>query len=81
MERMRSSHMGMIKGVAVEQEAVKVTMNLPFLGVPIRDELVRIVKNAIARKDEAVAVEVSFAAMTDAEREEFRKKAWNKWKS
>ncbi len=72
--------LGMIKEVGIEQERVKVTMNLPFPGIPIKGHLVQIVKDAIAEKDEAAKVEVSFATMNEAEREEFRRKAAEKWK-
>ena len=73
--------LGMIKEVSVEQETVKVTMNLPFPGVPVKDLLVQIVKDAIADKDEAARVEIAFATMSEAEREEFGRKAREKWKS
>ncbi len=73
--------LGMIKEVRVEQETVRVTMNLPFPEVPIRDHLVQMVKDAIAEKDEAAEVEVSFATMNEAQREDFRAKAREKWKS
>ena len=73
--------LGMIKEVSIEQKTVKVTMNLPFLGVPIKDHLVQIVKGAIAEKDAAAEVEVAFAAMSEEEREEFGRKAREKWKS
>ena len=72
--------LGMIKEVGAEQETVKVTMNLPFPEVPIKDHLVQIVKDAIAKKDEAAEVEVSFATMNEAERQEFTRKARAKWK-
>ena len=72
--------LGMIKEISIEQKTVKVTMNLPFLGVPIKDHLVRIIKDAIAEKDEAAEVEVAFAAMSEQEREEFGRKAREKWK-
>ena len=72
--------LGMIKEVGVEQETVKVTMNLPFPGIPIKGHLVQIVKDAIAEKDEAAEVQVTFAAMSEAEREEFARKAREKWK-
>ena len=73
--------LGMIKEVVIEQETVEVTMNLPFPKVPIEDHLVQIVKDAIAEKDEAAEVQVAFAAMSEAEREEFGRKAREKWKS
>ena len=72
--------LGMIKEVALERETVKVTMNLPFPGVPIKDYLVQIVKDAIAEKDGSAEVEVRFATMNEAEREDFRTKARDKWK-
>ena len=70
----------MIKDVGIEQERVRVTMNLPFPGIPIKDHLVQIVKDAIAQKDEAAEVQVAFATMSDAEREDFARKAREKWK-
>jgi len=72
--------LGMIKEVSVDQKTAKVTLNLPFLGVPIKDHLVRIVKDAIAEKDAAAEVEVAFAAMSEEEREKFGRKAREKWK-
>jgi metal-sulfur cluster biosynthetic enzyme len=72
--------LGMIGAVDVEQETVRITVNLPFPGVPIKDHLVQIVKDAIAENDEAANVEVRFATMNEAEREEFRRRAREKWK-
>ena len=73
--------LGMIKHVTAEQEKVIVTMNLPFPRVPIRDELVRIVTEAVPNADETSQVEVQFATMNEEEREAFMKKAREKWKS
>ena len=67
--------LGMIKEVGIEQETVKVTMNLPM-----KDHLVQIVKDAIDKKDGAVEVVINFATMSEAERKEFRRKAREKWK-
>jgi ATP-binding protein involved in chromosome partitioning len=72
--------LGMIKEVGVEGQTVKVTMNLPFPGVPIRDHLAELVKGAVAEKDASATVEVSVATMDEAQREEFRRKAREKWK-
>ena len=72
--------LGMINEVHVNHETVRVVLNLPFPEVPIKGHLVQIVKDAIAGKDEAAEVEVSFATMNEAERKEFRKKARDKWK-
>ena len=72
--------LGMIKQVGLEPETVNITLNLPFPGVPIKDYLVQIVKDAIAKQDGVAEVEVRFATMNEAEREDFRTKARDKWK-
>ena len=72
--------LGMIKDVRVEQDTIHLTINLPFPQVPIKDHLVQMVKDAIAKKDEEADVEVTFATMNEAERQEFRRKAAEKWK-
>jgi len=72
--------LGMIKDVRVQQGTIHVTINLPFPEVPIKDHLVQMVKNAIAKKDEDAEVEVTLATMNEAERQEFRRKAAEKWK-
>ncbi len=72
--------LGMIKHVSAEKDKVIVTMNLPFLGIPIRDELVRIVAEAVTNEDQTLQVEVQFATMSQEEREKFMKKARENWK-
>ncbi|MCD6415292.1 MAG: DUF59 domain-containing protein [Planctomycetes bacterium] len=73
--------LGMIKDVSIEKEMVTVTMNLPFAGIPIKDDLAQIVKEAVADKDPGLRLEVRSATMDEEEREEFMKKAREKWKS
>ena len=73
--------LGMIKEIGVNQETVRVTVNLPFPEVPIKEHLVQIVKDAIREEDEAAEVQVGFVTMNEAQREEFGKKAREKWKS
>jgi len=72
--------LGMIKHVSVEKEKVIVTINLPFMGVPIKQELVRIVTEAVANADQTPQIEVQFATMSQEEREEFITKAREKWR-
>lgn len=72
--------LGIVKKVVVERSKVMVTLSLPFAEVPIKDLLVQIVKQAIAKVDKTVEVEVDFAVMSEREREEFRTKAQERWK-
>jgi len=73
--------LGMVKDVRIETEAIVVTLNLPSLGIPIKDELARIVVESVAKDDEASRVEVEYATMSEAERTEFMRKARERWKS
>jgi len=72
--------LGVAKKVVVEGDKVIVTLNLPFAEVPIKDLLVQIVKQAIAKVDQTVEIEVDFAVMSEGERKEFRMKAQERWK-
>jgi len=72
--------LGMVKKVVVEGNKVTATLNLPFAEVPIKELLVQLVEQAIANVDKASEVEIEFAVMSDGEREEFRRKAQERWK-
>ena len=72
--------LGMIEHISAEQEKVIVTISLPFPRVPIKDELARIVTEAVANEHQTSQVEVQFATMNEEAREEFMKKAREKWK-
>lgn len=73
--------LGMVKDIRIETETIVVTLNLPFPGIPIRDELARIVTEAVANEDEASRAEVQFATMSEEDRTEFMRKARERWKS
>lgn len=72
--------LGMIKDVSMEENKMIVTMNLPFLRIPIRDELVQIVTQALTGEDETSQADVQFATMSEEERTEFMRKAHERWK-
>jgi metal-sulfur cluster biosynthetic enzyme len=72
--------LGMVKDVSVEEDKVGITIGLPFAEVPIKDLLARLVRDAVAGVHETASVEIDFAVMSDEEREEFGKKAREKWK-
>lgn len=72
--------LGMIGAVNVKENNVEITLNLPFPGIPIKDDLARIVADAIAEGDQALQVKIEFAIMSEKERKEFVSKAQKKWK-
>jgi len=61
----------MIRDVSVEDESVTLTLALPFAKVPIKDDLVRMVKGAVARLDATLQVEVNLTEMDQKERAAF----------
>jgi Mrp family chromosome partitioning ATPase len=63
--------LGMIKDVAVKDGGVAVTMALPFKEVPIKDDLVRSVREAVAGLDTGLEVEVELVEMNQQERAAF----------
>jgi len=72
--------LGMIKNVSIDGERMTVTMNLPFAGIPIKELLVRMVREAVANEDESAQVELQFDTMSDQERAAFVEKARERWK-
>jgi len=61
----------MIKDVSVADKKVTLTLVLPFAEIPIKDDLVRMVKGAVAKLDATLQVEVNLAEMSQKERAAF----------
>ena len=73
------AELGMVKDIVVGDGKASVTLVLPFLGVPIRDDLVDSLRNAIKELSGDVEVEVNLAEMTQKGRETFMVKAQEAW--
>jgi Mrp family chromosome partitioning ATPase len=63
--------LGMIKDVVVKEDGVTLILALPFKEIPIKDDLVRSVREAVARLDSGLEVGVSLAEMSQQERAAF----------
>jgi len=61
----------MIRGVVAEEDRVTVTLALPFLDVPVKDDLVRGIKEALSGLDSSAQIEVDLAEMDQKERAAF----------
>jgi len=71
--------LGMIKGIEVKDTSVSLTLLLPFLGIPIKEDLISIVKEAINKLGENLKVEITISEMNKDEKEKFMqlsKKGW-----
>ncbi len=71
--------LGMIADVRVKKSTAVVTLKLPFKEVPIRDLLVKKVKDAIKRIDENLKVMMNFEEMNEKERKNFFGIARERW--
>jgi Mrp family chromosome partitioning ATPase len=61
----------MIRRVTVEDDRITVTLALPFADVPVKDDLVRAVKEAVSEMDSTAHVEVDLVEMSQKERAAF----------
>ena len=61
----------MIRRVAVEDDRIAVTLALPFVDVPVKDDLVRRVREAVSGMDPTAQVEVDLVEMSQKERAAF----------
>ncbi len=62
--------LAMIRDITVKDSKVTVTLVVPFLHVPIKDDLIKIVKAAI-KKEKDVEVEVTVKEMNEDEKKIF----------
>lgn len=67
--------LGMIRNVGVEDQKVTLTLVLPFMEIPIKDELVRGVREAVTSLESDLEVEVDLAEMSQQERAAFMTEA------
>ncbi len=70
--------LGMIKDIKVEDDEVSVTLNLPFLNVPIKDLLISLIKEPIEKSGKKAKIEIT--EMNEEERMKFMQLAREGWK-
>jgi Mrp family chromosome partitioning ATPase len=71
MEGHNLVELGMIGAVHIKDQQVVVTLSLPFPKIPIRDHLVRMVQEAIAKLDPDAKVEIDIRQMAPEQRAAF----------
>jgi len=70
--------LGMIKNVKIKRDEVTVMLALPSLGIPIRDHLVNLIREAIMKL--SVEVNVTITEMSQKEIQAFLAIEHEKWK-
>ncbi len=72
--------LGMIKDIEIEDAAVSVTLVLPFLDIPIKKDLINLIKESIRNLDKNIKIKIKIAEMNEKEKERFIKLAREGWK-
>ena len=72
--------LGMIKDVVCEEDKVGLTLKLPFLEIPIKEDLIQSINGALADLDKAIQVDINVEQMSQEEREKFMSMAKEGWK-
>jgi len=70
--------LGMVKNVKIKRDKVTVMLALPSLGIPIKDHLVNLIREAIMKLD--VEVDVTITEMNQKETQAFLAIEHEKWK-
>ena len=72
--------LGMIKHVNVKNGTVSLVLLLPFLNVPVKDDIISLITNAIKGLDNKIKVDITIEEMNDSERQQFMAMAQKGWK-
>ena len=72
--------LGMIKDVVCEEKKVSLTLQLPLPQVPVKDLLIKNIKDVLSDLDSSIQVEINIEQMTQEQRDNFMKMAKEEWK-
>jgi len=71
--------LGMVKEIEVKDASVSLTLLLPFLGIPIKEDLINIVKEAVSKLGKDLKIEIKTSEMNEEEKKRFIKLARDGW--
>ena len=72
--------LGMIERVFCKEDEINLTLELPFLQVPVKDLLIESIKKKLSDLDNSIRVEVNVEQMSQEKRDRFAKMAKEGWK-
>ena len=73
--------LGMIQDILCKEDEVNLTLKLPFLQVPVKDLLIKSIKQTLSDLDGSIQVEIIIEQMSQEQRDKFAKMAQEGWKS
>ncbi|MCD6279600.1 DUF59 domain-containing protein [Candidatus Micrarchaeota archaeon] len=72
--------LGMIRDIRLNNSDVQITLAVPYLYIPIREDLINIIKESIAKNEIENRVDVEVVEMNNEEKETFMRMAQKGWK-
>lgn len=72
--------LGMIKDIEAKDAVVSITLVLPFLNIPIKEDLIGLIKGSVKKLGKNIKIEIKTAEMNGDEKERFMKLAREGWK-
>jgi metal-sulfur cluster biosynthetic enzyme len=72
--------LGMIQDILCKEDEVNLTLKLPFLQVPVKDLLIKSIKQTLTDLDGSIQVEIIIEQMSQEQRDKFTKMAKEGWK-
>ncbi len=71
--------LGMIKDIEVKNDNVSAILMLPFLEIPIKEDLINLIKESIKKLDKNIKIKIRIAEMNEQEKEKFMKLVREGW--
>ena len=72
--------LNMLQKISLQKKTLSLTLKLPFLGVPIKEDLINSIQQTLQELAPDFTFLIETAVMTDAEREKFLQLAQKNWK-
>ncbi len=72
--------LSMIKNIEIKENLVSLTLKLPFLAVPIKEDLINSIKESITNINQNLQSKISILQMSEKERRDFVELAREGWK-
>jgi len=71
--------LGMIKDISVKENKASIVLLLPFLEVPIKKDLIDLVRESVKKLNKNIKIKIEVAEMNEKEKENFMKMAREAW--
>jgi len=70
----------MIKNIEVKDATISIILVLPFLDIPIKEDLINLIKKHVTSMGKNIKIKIKTAEMNGKEKERFMKMAREGWK-